>query len=298
MPDRRPPTPSERWAPWVLRAVWVVVVWAGGAAIDGATADRSDAVRAVATWGAGALWVVGVAAMAIPAVVSLTAVRAVVPLAVPSAVVAWLGGADAVDGALFAGAAAVAAVVAFAADLGRAFVQASAYGDEQRYPLRPPFAYLVASTVTWVIWTGCVLAGPLLLADRAWIAGVALTLLAAGGAVWAWPRWHKLSRRWLVLVPVGVVVHDHVVLAETLMLRRQELSGMRLAPAGTEAADMTGPAAGHAIEVLTHEPVTAIFAATPKEPRGRVIHLTGCLVSPSRPGRVLAAARERRLPVG
>jgi hypothetical protein len=95
-----------------------------------------------------------------------------------------------------------------------------------------------------------------------------------------------------------VVLHDHVVLAETLMLRRQELSGLRLAPADTQAADMTGPASGHAVEVTTHEAVTAIYAATPNEPRGRVIHLTGCLVSPTRPGRLLAAAGARKLPVG
>ena len=69
-------------------------------------------------------------------------------------------------------------------------------------------------------------------------------------------------------------------------------------PATTEAADLTGPASGHAIEVLTHESVTAILAATPAAPRGTVIHLTGCLVSPTRPGRMLAAARERNLPVG
>lgn len=282
----------------MLRAAWIGVLWAGGAAIDGATVGRSDLVAAVATYGAGLAWLTGVAAMAVPAVVSLTAVRVVVPVSLPAAGVAWAAGADAVDGAVFVALAAVATVLVFAAELGRAFVQASAYGDEDRYPLRPPLAYAVASVSTWVLWTGCLLAGPLLLAARRPVFGVPLTLLAIGGAVWAWRRWHRLSRRWLVLVPVGVVVHDHVVLAETLMLRRQELRALRLAPAGTDAADMTGPAAGHAIEVLTHEPVTAIFAATPDTPRGTVIHLTGCLVSPTRPGRFLLAAGARKLPVG
>ena len=101
-----------------------------------------------------------------------------------------------------------------------------------------------------------------------------------------------------MVVPVGLVIHDQLVLAETLMLRRQEIAGVRLAPGDTQAADLTGPAAGHAVEISTVEPVTALFAATPKQPRGTAIHLTACLVSPTRPGLALSAAAARRLPVG
>jgi hypothetical protein len=125
-----------------------------------------------------------------------------------------------------------------------------------------------------------------------------LCVLAAAGAMWAWRRWHTLSRRWFVLVPTGVVVHDQLVLGETLMVRRTDVAALRLAPAGTEALDLTGPAAGHAVEVVTRGPATAILAATPKSPRGRVMHFSACLVSPTRPGQLLAAARERHLPVG
>lgn len=293
------PTPAtaERALPWVLRLGWVGVLFFGWPAIDAATAGSAGAVESTARIGAGALWLVGVAAMAIPAVVSLTAVRAVVPLAVPIAI-ATVSSDAGLDSALFAGAAAISTVVAFSAELGRAFVQASAYGDEDRHLLRPPFAYAAMTIATWAIWVACIIAGPLLLADRSWLIGGLCSALAAVGTVWLWPRWHKLSRRWLVIMPVGVVLHDHVVLAETMMLRRSEVAALHLAPLGTEAADLTGPASGHAVEITTHEPVTVIFAASPREPRGRVVHLTGCLVSPSRPGRALAAAKARRLPVG
>jgi hypothetical protein len=101
-----------------------------------------------------------------------------------------------------------------------------------------------------------------------------------------------------VLGPIGVEIHDPLVLAETVMLRRQELAGIRLAPADTEAADLTGPATGHAVEISTHESTTVIHAATPKTPRGTAIHLRSCLVAPSRPGRALRAAAAKRLPVG
>lgn len=289
------PRSIERRIAWVLLVLWVGVVWFADAAIGSAAGgDVASAARIAG----GVVWLVGVAALAVPAVVTLTVARAVVPVSVPAAVVAWAGGADAVDAVPFLALAVLATVVVGSAELGRAFVQASAYGDEDRYLLRPPLAYLVVSAVAWLLWAACLIAGPLLLADRRWVAGGVLTAVAVGLAVWSAPRWHRLSRRWFVIVPVGVVVHDHLVLAETLMLRRQELRGLHLAPAGTDALDLTGPASGHAVEVVVHEPATAILAASPAEPRGKVVHLTGCLVSPSRPGRMLLAARERRLPVG
>lgn len=288
----------DRLLPWALRLFWVGALVFGGNAIDGATAERSDAVGAVATWGAGAAWVIGVAAMAIPAVISLTATRLVVPLSVPAAVIVWSFGADPVQASLLLGFAAGATVLALSGDIGRIFVQASAYGDEQRHLLRPPAAYLIAVMISWTVWAACVLAGPLLLTTRSWVLGGLLSVAAAALGVWGWQRWHRLSRRWLVVVPVGLVVHDHLVLAETVMLRRQEIAAVRLAPSGTEAADLTGPAAGHAIEISTVEPITAIFAATPKQPRGNAIHLTSCLVSPTRPGRALTSMADRRLPVG
>lgn len=283
----------ERVEPWVLRAVWVLAGILGAGAIDAATAGRGDGVVGTATWGGAALWVAGVAAMAIPSVVSLTATRAIVPLSVPAAAIAWIGGAGAVEGAAFLAAALVASILALNGVTGRAFVQASAYGAEDRYLLRPPAAYALAAVATWLVWAAALLAGPLLLADRRWIAGAVLTAIAAGGAVWAWPRWHRLARRWFVVVPAGVVIHDDLVLGETLMLPRRQVAAMHLALAGTEAADLTGPASGHALEIVTTESITAVYAPTLREPRGRAIHLTACLVAPTRPGQALAAVTDR-----
>lgn len=284
--------------PWLLRGTWIGVALLALPALDAAFEDRSRTAHDVARLIGGALWLIGVAAMAVPAVVSLTATRVVVPLAVPVSLATAVGGADAALAAAFVAVSLVSTSLALSAPLGRAFVQASAYGDEDRHLLRPPLAYLLAAALTWMVWAGAVLTGPLLLADHQWVLGGILCTLAAGGALWAWRRWHKLSRRWFVLVPTGVVVHDQLVLGETLMVRRGDVAALRLAPAGTQALDLTGPASGHAVEVLTRSPATAILAATPKTPRGHAMHFTACLVSPTRPGQLLAAARERHLPVG
>lgn len=292
------PPVVDRLLPWLLRLTWIVVLVTGGSAIDGATSSRADVIGDVARYGALTGWIVGVASMAVPAVVSLTAVRLLVPLAVPIAAVTLGAGTDTVDGLLFCVVSLVSSMIAFSADLGRVFVQASAYGEEDRHLLRPPAAYALAAIATWSVWATLVISAPMLIAAEHWVLGPMAAAGALASGVLGWPRWHRLARRWFVLVPIGLVIHDQLVLAETVMLRRQELAGLRLAPAGTEAADLTGPASGHAVEITTTEPTTVVFAASPTAPSGTVIHLRSCLIAPSRPGRALTAAAVKRLPVG
>ncbi len=176
-------------------------------------------------------------------------------------------------------------------------VQASAYGDEDRLPLRSPAPVGAAAIVAWALWAPAVLGGPLALAAGNWLVGIPVTLVAAAGVVFVGPRWHAMSRRWLVLVPAGLVVHDPVVLADTLMVRTSQILRIGLARAETEAADLTGPASGYAVQIDTTESVSTVFAFTPKEPNGRAIHMTGFLIAPSRPGEALRHALARGLPV-
>ena len=127
--------------------------------------------------------------------------------------------------------------------------------------------------------------------------GIPVTAVAVAATAFVGPRWHKMSRRWLVLVPAGLVVHDPVVLADTLMVPTGQILGLGLARSDTEAADLTGPASGYAMQVDTSATVSTVFAFTPKEPNGRAIHMTGFLIAPSRPGEALRCASDRGLPV-
>jgi hypothetical protein len=293
---------AGRWAQlttWGARLAWLAVAVVGGRAIGAATASRSDPVQIVATVGAWCGWAAGAIALAVPAVATLTAVRVIVPgaLAVTAACLAF--GADAGDVLAIGIPAAVAAVLAGAAETGSTFVQASAYGDERRMLLRPPLGYLAASVVAWAIWTAALLTAPLAWAASAWwLAGVTTVVVAA--ATWLLPRrWHQLSRRWLVAVPAGLVVHDPVVLGDTLMLPRAQVRSIGLARLGagaTDAADLTGPTPGLAVEIRLGETTTAVLARRPGETQGRAIRLHALLVAPSRPGAVLAEARYRGYP--
>jgi hypothetical protein len=278
---------------WGPRVAWLLAGAAGAWSIGSSLDGRSAAVRATVAIGAWLLWGVGVVALVVPSTLGLTVTRMLSAVACGAAVVSWIAGASPAAGAVFVACALIFALLAGGAEFGQRCAQASAYGDEQRFLLRAPAAFLPPVAIAGLIWVAAVLSAPLLLAAGQWIVGVVAAIV---GAVLTWlllPRFNALSRRWFVVVPAGVVVHDQVVLSETLMVARDNLVGVELALEGTEAADFTGPAGGHAVEVSVQVMVTALLAPTKDTPRGTALHVQSFLVAPSRPGAVLRATRSR-----
>jgi hypothetical protein len=263
-----------------------------GAALDG----RSAAVVWLAQVALWAGWTLGLVAALVPRVEALTPLRVVGPALVPlalwaSAVVDDVGPAQVVAVV----SATVVAVVVLAPQTGDDFVNGSAYGDERRFALRAPAPLLGPVVVVWALVVAGLVAGPLLLAAERWVAGgVALVagwaVAAAGGR-----SLHQLSRRWLVLVPAGVVVHDPLGFRPQL-LARTNVASIAPAPADTDALDLTNRAAGLALEIALHDPVE--LERRRRDGRAELVAASRLLVTPTRPGAVLVAARERRLPVG
>lgn len=277
---------------WILRLVWI------GLGPLGAVAVTHVAAAPWVTLGA---WWVGftgvLLALAVPGAAGLTATRLVTPLTVPAIAVAALTGAPIATTGVALGLALAASTLALTGEVGDAFVQGPAYGDEQRFLLRAPAALATAVTVGWLVWATAAIGGIALAASRRWPWALA-TLGVAALLTWPCARaLQRLSRRWLVVVPAGVVLHDHVVLGETLMVPRAGVRHIGLAPADSGAADLTGPASGFAVQIEVDEPVLVRFAPTRAESRGRAIHAAAFLAAPVRPGRALNALA-RRLPVG
>ncbi|MGE0140324.1 MAG: hypothetical protein AB7R77_21125 [Ilumatobacteraceae bacterium] len=299
-PDKSPALgrPTGTIVAWLARATWLVVAVLGGSAIGDALADHSRGVQLTGTIGAWAGWGTVAVALVVPSTVSLTIVRTIVPASAVAAVVAAIGGAGATNSAVCIGSTVVTAALIGSAEVGQVFAQGSAYGHERRFVLRPPVAYLLPVVVTWCLLCAAAISGPLLLAARTWWAGVPVTVVALGGGWFLGRRFHVLSRRWLVLVPAGLVVHDPLVLAETFMMQKDSLESIGLALADTQAADLTGPAAGHAVEVALRAMTTVVLAPTRAKPNGTALHVRSFLVTPTRPGRFLTAAAASGFPVG
>ena len=175
-------------------------------------------------------------------------------------------------------------------------VDAASYGDERRFLLRPPGPVIVALVVPmWALATAGVAVGPLLLADRGWAAGVVAATVGLPVAAFAAHTLFRLARRWLVFVPNGLVVHDHLAVAEPLPLGRRGVASIGPARADTTAADLTAQAFGMALELRLSQPVKANMMTGRNRSEER--SLTALLMSPSRPAAVLATAERRGLQI-
>jgi hypothetical protein len=277
---------------WGARLAWLAVA-AGGVAVGAALDDHSRTVQLASTAAAWAGWALGALALALPSVATLTLARTTIPGSLVVAFAAIVDGAGALNGLAMLAPAIAASSLVVTAEFGRVYLQASAYGDELRFGLRPPIGYLIASAITWLpTVTAVVLVVPAL-AGQAWVLGVVCLVVAAAGLALLPERWHQLSRRWLVIVPAGLVVHDPVVLTETLMLRRATIAAVALGDTDastTPGADLTGPAPGLAVEIRLAEPADAVLAPTVARRDGTAIRADTLLVAPSRPGAAVKAA--------
>jgi len=289
---------SPRSSLWTLRLLVVVLAASMTVAIGNAADSRSSPAAPVATIAWGLMTVAMVIALVVPGPLALTVMRILAPATVPAAVAVLALGSGALSGAIAMVAAVLTSMVALSAEAAEALVQGSAYGREHRLPLRTPAALLIPIVLVWSVWCTVLLSAVLEIGAGRWFIGTVFAALAGALGWLLSQRLHRFSRRWLVVVPAGIVVHDAVTLGETLMVQRGNVAVAHLAPADTQAADLTGPAAGHALEIVLHDTELVVLAGSVKEPKGKALHVQSILVAPSRPGRALGALAEGKIPVG
>lgn len=245
--------------------------------------NYSDAVGIiVVVWG----WLcwTGIAiALLVPAPMSLTAVRSIAPLAVVCSVIA------ASPLAVFASV--VALVLSSASIFADAMVQGGAYGDERRFALRTPVPYMAPTAIAWAAFSATLIGGTLFIAAQNYVIGVPLTVVGLFLARTVPARLHRLSRRWLVLVPAGVVLHDQLVLGETVMVQRRNISNIAVVPTAGESADLTGGVAGARIAVEIRESEKVVLSPITAKTLGTSIalHVNGFSFAPRRLADALAA---------
>lgn len=281
---------------WLLRAAWLALPFTLGEQIADATAGRSTAVASVVAVISWAAWGVGLVAAVVPHPVTLTAVRIVAPAAPVAGLVATVvADADATTLGL-AGIAlgVVAAAAALSAPLADDYVDAASYGDERRFALRTPAAFLLGpAPLAWAVVAVAPATGVLLLAARQWVVGAVVTVVGTVAATFAARALHALSRRWLVFVPAGMTVVDPYALVEPVLLARRGVVAFGPALEGTAATDLTRGAPGLVLEAAL-EPGVEMVVRTSRD-GGDVTVARGVLLCPGRPGAVLVEAGRRNL---
>jgi len=284
--------------PWPARITWGVLPLLIGPALGDALGEHSLAVARTASGLAWLTWAGILVAVALPTTVSLTALRIATPAALGVANWAAIAGDGGAPAALAVTGAALAVVAAFSPLTGEVFIDSSAYGHERRFALRVPTALLFGPIpLAGLVAVAGPIAAPLLLAARQWVAGVVVLAAGIPLAVFAIRALHGLARRWVVLVPAGLVLHDGHALVEAVLFPRGMIA--RLAPAEAdghpERRDLTVGALGLALELDLVEPV--VISPLRRDRSVQVEPVTALAFTPSRPGALLAAARERRIPV-
>lgn len=275
---------------WIARAAWVSL------AIVPNALDETSAVFVGAAW---AVWALGVLAVVWLSPLSLTVVRVLAPLGAVG-----LAGAlvlsDSLDDAgtadvawpLLGVALSIAAVVAvFLPHYAAAHAQAAAYGAEQRFPLRVPVPLVAPILLAWLASTGLLVATLFALAGRVWWLAAVLAVATAGVGKVVLERMHRFSRRWLVVVPAGVVVHDHLLLAETFMARSTSVAGVSIATGPGDALDLTAVARGSVVVVQLRDAEDVVLSPYLAKLLGiaDVVHARAYAVAPTLAAQALAA---------
>ena len=247
--------------------------------------DHSSSVGTTLTvWG----WILFVAvaiALLVPSPISLTVTKCVTPLMAIGALVA------ASPAAIFGSIAAF--VITWSALFGDVMVQGSAYGEETRFALRTPVPYWAPTFVAWSLLSGGLIGGTVLVAAANFAVGIPLLIVGLLLARTVPRRLHRLSRRWLVIVPAGIVVHDHLVLAETVMNMRSKILSIAKVNESGETADFTGGIAGPRIAVHLTEADKVVLSKITAKTLGttEALHVKAFSFAPRRIDVALAAAK-------
>lgn len=274
--------------PWALRAAWAVLPLVVGSAL----ADRLDGWNSGARTAAEALLWAGWAAVAIASCVALPVSLAVVRVGVAAGVA--VSAAARTPGVIVA---ILAAAIAARPEAAEWFVNGPAYANERRYPLRVPGPIVMGPL--WLA-SALVVIGPaegiLLVAGGHYVLGAPVLVIGSALAYFSARSLAVLTRRWVVFVPAGLVLHDPLALIDPVLFERPVIETLHAAPADTDSLDLTQAALGLALELVLLEKVPMTLNKGRKQAEaGASARL---LFTPTRPGRVLADAASRRIPVG
>lgn len=291
---------------WLCRALWLSVPLLLGDVFTKRLADVSrttSVVWQVFLWVA---WLLVGVALLVQLPRTLTVLRMGVPVAPLLGVLFWStsgsSGYPGVLGVLGVIVSFVVAALVMSADVGADFVDGASYGDERRLGLNPPVFLLVGPIqALWLLAVVPTVSSVTLFATARWLAAAIGLIVASAGWWYSFRLLNRLSERCLVLVPAGLTLVDPLALAEPTLFRRDDI--VRLGPAvvGSDDAsgvlDLTAGAPGLVVSMDFSRQLTVIPAVS----RGQVaasVEITSALVAPSRPGRLLDLAQQRKVAVG
>ncbi len=227
-------------SPWVrmtkLRVIWTLLPLLAGPLAAAGLDTVPRAPRLVLTALLWAAWGIGLVSVLAPRPVGLTALRIITPGLLIGAIISAAAASSPALWIIVLGVGVCVGLQLLVTDTGLTVtaVNGLAYGDERRYPLRtPPGLYLAPLPLARALVIAGVVTGPvaaaaneIVIAAIGFVVGIPLAVIAARSL-------HTLSRRWVVLVPAGVVIVDPLTIADPVLVVRQHIHNLR-GPLGTD----------------------------------------------------------------
>ena len=277
-----------------LRVIWIVFPLGVGPLLADGLNPFEEAPRSVLSVVLWVLWGLVLFSTFIPRPLSLTVVRFGTVTA--GVLVLWACTSSATSSVIVTALifVAVALLASSNATVGDVFVDQISYGDEKRFLLRSSAAVTgFLRPATYLVSVAGFICGPYLLAEKYFVVGAIICVVGFPLTFFGLRSLHQLNRRWVVLVPAGLVLHDHLALNEPTLFQKSKIDLIGPASIDTGATDFTQGAYGLALEVRCESQHDVWPAAVNQETE--MVTIDAFLFTPVRPDSFLSEATGRLL---
>ena len=281
---------------WLATGLWIAQPFLLGPLLSEALDHASDSFSDIITLASWILWLGILISLAARLPVTLAIARIGVAGTLPAAAWAAIEVQETTPAVLgIAGSLGVTAAV-LAPGVADSFIDGASYGDERRFALRAPGPVLVVLVVpAWAIVILGSTTGPILLADQQWFLGAVATIVGGSLAALAFNALYRLTSRFIVFVPNGLVLNDRTVLREPVLFARNQIVGLAPARTDTSATDLTASALGLALELKLNSAATLPLVTGRKSTHEHSVR--SLLISPTRPADVMHTAEQRGITI-
>ena len=281
---------------WLVRINWLILPLSLGNIFDEFLKDSSGNTKVLFAAYAWLIWCFVLTCTLIRRAWSLTAVRIAAPLTLVATALTATG--STLDWLAFIHSC-VIIILAFLPELGNSLVDGLSYGNERRLLLRCPSAlYLGPLPLAWVVTVSGAWLGPIFLVNGQWLFGSISIFFGIPIAAAGIRSMHQLSKRWIIFVPNGFVLHDLLSTREPFLIRRADLSSLGAIKTG-DSLDSEGflDISQNALGAVLQASIDGEVEVVPQSRQIAEVKLVKqVFFCPTRPGAALKEAANRNLP--
>ena len=287
---------SESVTTGIMRVIWLSLPLFCGPALADSFNDFELLLRTTVSISLWAFWALILLSTLLPTPVSLAIIRIGAPAAAALSLWSALETGGSVAGIVGLTVSAVATSVAISAPLGDRFSDGASYGDERRFLLRAPGPVLLLfGPLAWLTFLAGLTLGPLLLLNKNFLLGAVVTLCGFPLSAIAANAIYRLGKRWVVLVPAGVLLHDYLSVGDPTLIPRNQIADFSPAKAKTDALDLSQNSFGLSLEIRCFTPLSMMLKKGTRKIINESSTVENFMINPARPNAVLAEAHKRGL---